>query len=251
VAFAPLAQHLWMAGRSGFRSLRPLGWAAAGLGAWLCSIFAHNFARFDHPLEFGQNYQLSGVYESKMDHFSSRYVLHNARIYLLAPPKLSTSFPFVAADAVKVGPAGYLAGWNEAVCGALFSFPALAWCLALPLSWRLAQGDPAIPRSLGLCVALFGAAMTLTVFGYFLATPRYMADFMPSLMFVAAVGMLGAERWGAVRRLRSLITVALGVTTIVTVGLGALLSFDYHGQIAKTTAPAVWERLERIFKRDA
>src|ERR1019366_4021703 len=108
--------------------------AAAGLGLCLLALGAHNFARFGNPFELGQNYQLSGVYESQMRHFRFAYLPHNLYSYYLHLPDWMHGFPFVSATAVRGGPAGYLGGWNEPVCGLAVTFPFLWLALALPLA---------------------------------------------------------------------------------------------------------------------
>lgn len=246
VAFAPLVWWWWSRRGEKRFSLAPAAWAAAGVCVWLIAIFAHNYARFGAPLEFGQNYQLTGIYEAKAEHFAARYVPHNAYLYFAAPPKLMREFPFVATVAVTEGPAGYLGGWNEAVCGALLSFPVLGCALLAPWLWRRGAGEHGQPlRVFVLCVALFAAAMGLTVLGYFLATPRYMADFMPALMMLAVLGLCGAAQPRSSRRADRMVSAALILVAVFSIGAGLLLSFDYHRQIAKVTAPEAWARLEK------
>lgn len=123
---AIFAPALWaMARQPGMRSLaaRCAVAAACGLGACLLAVLAHNYARFGNALEFGQNYQLSGVYESKVRHFSATYIPHNAYLYYLHPGQWSGTFPFVAVAPVAGGPPGYLGNWSEAVCGLAVTFP--------------------------------------------------------------------------------------------------------------------------------
>ena len=48
--------------------------ASAMLALGVGAVLAHNFARFGNALEFGQNYQLSGVREAQMRHFHWSYV---------------------------------------------------------------------------------------------------------------------------------------------------------------------------------
>lgn len=147
--------------------------------------------------------------------------------------------------AVTDGPTGYLGGWNEAVCGAALSFPVLACLLLFPWLWRQWRGDDGEPlRVFVLCVAGFAAAMGLTMLGYFLATPRYMADFMPSLAFLTVIGLCGATHAASTRHGARMISGALLLVALFSVCAGVLLSFDYHRQIAKVTAPEAWQRLD-------
>ncbi|MES2694155.1 MAG: hypothetical protein V4773_11830 [Verrucomicrobiota bacterium] len=245
VAFVPLLWFWWAGRKDRGTSLAPAAWAVAGVGVWLLAIFAHNYARFGNPLEFGQNYQLTSIYEAKADHFAARYLPHNAYIYFASPPKLIPEFPFVAAVAVNEGPPGYLGGWNEAVCGAALSFPVLLCVLSVPWRWRRWRGEEwALLRVFLLCAACFAAAMGVTVLSYFLATPRYMADFMPALTFLAMIGLCDVAQPGTSRLVARLTGGALVLVALFSVGAGVLLSFDYHRQIAKVTAPGAWKRLD-------
>lgn len=71
--------------------------AAVGIGLCVAAVLSYNFARFGAALEFGQDYQLSGVYESKMRHFSLAYIPHNLFLYYFHSAKWSFKFPFVSA----------------------------------------------------------------------------------------------------------------------------------------------------------
>lgn len=246
VAFLPLL-WFWWSKRTDNRWFLPAAWAGVGVVVWLLAIFAHNYARFDNPLEFGQNYQLTSIYESKADHFAARYIPHNAYIYFASPPRLSHEFPFISTVAVNDGPKGYLGGWNEAVCGAAFSFPVLLCVIMVPWLWHRWKGKEAeLLRVFLLCAVGFAVAMGLTMLGYFLATPRYMADFMPSFTFLAVVGLCGATQLASSRLTARLIAVALLLVATFSVCTGILLSFDYHRQIAKVTAPVAWKLLDEV-----
>lgn len=245
VAFVPLVWFWWSKGKDKGMSFAPAAWAGAGVGIWLLAVFAHNYARFENPLEFGQNYQLTSIYESKADHFAPRYVPHNASIYFTSLPKMLPEFPFISTVTVNHGPKGYLGEWNEAVCGALLSFPVLLFLLFVPsLFRRRSDKERELLKVFLLCVAIFSLTMTFTVLGYFLATPRYMADFMPSLAFLSVIGLCGAAQlgWsGLTARITSLLLILVATFSVC---FGVLLSFDYHRQIAKITAPDVWKRLD-------
>jgi len=245
VAFVPLIWLWWSRGKGTGKALAPAACAGTGVGIWLLAIFAHNYARFENPLEFGQNYQLTSIYESKADHFASRYVPHNAYIYFASTPKLIPEFPFVSTVVVNDGPQGYLGVWNEAVCGVLLSFPVLLCLLFVPRLLRRWSGeDQELLKVFVLCVVLFSGTMTLTVLGYFLATPRYMADFMPSLAFLSVIGLCGITQLDSSGLTSRIVSVLLILAVTFSVGSGLLLSFDYHRQIARTTAPDVWKRLD-------
>lgn len=218
--------------------------AATGLGVCLLAIGTHNFARFGNPFEFGQNYQLSGVYESQMRHFRFAYLPHNFYIYYLHLPDWTREFPFVSATAVRGGPEGYLGGWNEPVCGLAVTFPFLWLALTLPLAWRsrASAGSDSL-RAMLIAIALFYCAMTAVIMGYFVATPRYLADFTPALGLLAAVGMLLLEQWaqrGGWRKFALPLTAAICLTTAIA---GSLVSFDYNNRMTRSR----WASVENFF----
>ena len=93
------------------------------------------------------------------------------------------------------------------IFGAVMLVPALWTLRELPQTrerWRRAAVSAAM--GFGMCVVavLAAGAYVVTMGGvitaYFLATPRYAADFGPALTLVALVGLLAVERWSIGRR---------------------------------------------------
>lgn len=246
VMFLPALIYLWRTARDQWwRSVSAL---AATFGLCLAAVLAHNTARFGHPLEFGQNYQLSVIYESKMRHFSPGYLLHNLRIYFFNTPDWSAQFPFLASRVLGGGPPGYLDVCVEGICGVALVFPALWFALAAPLAPR--GHDPAEAlrlRALVLATAAFATTQTAVILGYFVAMIRYAADFGPPLALLAMFGLLGLERWAQQKRLTPWFT-ALALVLLVGTALGGLLaSLDYHHQLAKGGWPDGWRTMEAFF----
>jgi hypothetical protein len=257
---------LWRRDETGGLWKRAALAGGATLTLCLAVVLAHNAARFGNPLEFGQNYQLSGVYESRVRHFHWSYMAHNFSIYFMHAPDWSGSFPFLRTWPVVKGPPGYLGSWNEEVAGLLVTLPAMWFVAALPLAWRRRNGgtsdnettewatpvDDAGLRAMIAAIALYGGAMMLVILGYFLATTRYAADFTPALGLLAVIGVLGAERavggWRT-RIGRVGVRLLIGAVLATTVALGVLLSFDYHARRARETTPWEWGRLEKFFSR--
>ncbi len=222
--------------------------AALGFGTCLAAILAHNFARFGNPLEFGQDYQLSGVYESRMHHFSASYVPHNLYLYFYHPGDWSRRFPFVSTAPVAGGPPGYLGGWSEAICGLAVTFPFIWIALALPLTWREAAPDWRLRAVVGSVTGFF-LAMCLVILAYFVATERYMADFAPSLGLLSLFGWLGLEQWARRASWNRWVAPALASICVATAAAGILVSFDYHGGMLRALSPGAWEALRQFFGR--
>jgi tetratricopeptide (TPR) repeat protein len=159
-----------------------------GLGLML-----YNYLRFDSPLEFGQRYQLAGVRQDTVQHFSLGYLWFNFRVYFLKSVGWSRHFPFVQSMTVPSLPRGH--GGVEKPFGILTNVPLVWLALAGPLAWR---GRSAETRSI-LCgfiaaIALFFAISALTLGLYYYASSRFEVDFLPTLVLLAVVGILGLER---------------------------------------------------------
>jgi hypothetical protein len=246
IMFIPALWRLRRDGGAGNPWLRSSVAAACGLGVCVAGVLAHNFARFGSPLEFGQDYQLSGVYESRMHHFSPAYIPHNLFLYYFHPASWSLKFPFVAAAPVTGGPQGYLGNWSEAICGIAVTFPFVWMALALPLTWRAAAQDPRLRAILG-SLAAFYLAVSVTILSYFVATERYMADFAPALGLLALIGWLELERRAARAGWTKLVLPLFVLASLSSAVAGIFVSFDYHGQLLHRISPQSWDRMNDWF----
>jgi hypothetical protein len=231
------------------RSVRVASFIVGSFLFCLTGVLGHNYARFRNPLEFGQNYQLTSIYESKADHFSLAYIKHNFCLYYFQSPNWSSQFPFLQAIAERTGPTGYLALWTEPLCGIAMTLPFLWFSLASPLArWRR-EGIEKSEISSGM--AIIGASflgMSAVTLSFFLATPRYMADFTPMLALLALIGALSLERMAATTRWNFFTGFCIAASGIMSVIVGALISFDYHERLLAKLAPDQWRILEAIFQ---
>lgn len=239
--------------RLGLAALVPL--AACGL-----AIVTHNYARFENPFEFGQGYQLSGAYEGKWTHFSLRFLPHNAAVYFFQTLAWEWRFPFVLARVVPVeNIPGYFG--TEEVSGIAVTLPFVWLALGMPLMWSGRES----PESRQFA-AIFGgiAAATLLIMGvilcYFSTCARYQADFGLGCGVLAALGLLGFERWAlrpptvqgesasSVKRFRPKLWVLGGVVSVLgftTVLVWALMGFEYHGRSTRRSGTALWQSMDR------
>jgi tetratricopeptide (TPR) repeat protein len=158
-----------------------------GLGLML-----YNVLRFDSPFEFGQHYQVS-VERQLRQLFSLRYLWFNFRVYFLEPARWSVRSPFVTGASVPPLPSGYL--YAQDPFGVLTNVP-LAWlALAVPLAWRDRSGqEQGALHWFVAAVCLLVAMCALTLGLYCGAAARYEVDFLPALVLLAVVGLLGLER---------------------------------------------------------
>jgi len=226
----------------------PGRWRSAGMAAALplaiCGglLMAHNYARFGNVFEFGQKYllmQMTVVRNFGLDFFAS-----NLQTYLLRPIHFTWDFPFVQQVSAPSRPNGQLA--SEAVGGIALAFP-LFWLSPVAFAWAIRDSGAgraplrAFIGSVALCA--LGSLGVLTFF--FAVCARYCVDFAPSVALLACIGLLIAEsasrasRWRVHRIVVPIATVAV----FVSVAMGILLGFDYHGRSLQRTNPLVWGRL--------
>ncbi len=216
----------------------PLAFIGAAL-AW------HNWARFGSPLEFGQAYQLSLDYESKLPHFSPRYAPLTAWAHFFCPAEWQAWFPFIRARDLGAGPAGFTPHRGD-VYGVLVSYP-IAWlALLAPLAlWRRSEAERG-PLGAWLAAAAWlfagGAAVMLL---FFSALSRYQVDFMPAFMVLAGVGLLALER-----RLAPRAWVSATVTLAAAYGVmfGVLFSLGFDGLLRERN-PALAQEIARALNR--
>jgi hypothetical protein len=159
-----------------------------GLGLML-----YNELRFDSPLEFGMRYQLNGDRQITRQFFNLRYLWFNFRVYFLWPARWSSHFPFVHDIAAPPLPAGY--GSLQTPFGVLTNIPLVWLALAAPLAWRGRSGQTgSILRWFATAVALLFGICAVTLCLYMYASWRYEVDFLPALLLLGVVGILGLER---------------------------------------------------------
>jgi tetratricopeptide (TPR) repeat protein len=158
-----------------------------GLGLML-----YNYLRFDNPLEFGLRYQLNWNRQDMVQCFSLRYLWFNFRVYFLEPARWGGRFPFVHEIVVPPLPAGY--SQVEIPFGVLSNVPLVWLALAAPLAWRGRSAEArCILRGFLAAVALLSGICALTIGLFFGACFRYEVDFLPTLVLLAVVGILGLE----------------------------------------------------------
>ena len=220
--------------------------AAAVAAAGGLALLAYNVARFGHPLEFGQSYQLWGADERDVRHFSLGYAPYNAWVYLFAVPDLSPYFPFVLAVPPGGQPPGHL-GIDE-MHGALLAIPVqLLGLVAVAWAWRH-RGDPgalALRRTIwaATLASVFSAGILFCFAG---AASRYITELFAGATVAASIGLLAlrggfpAGRGGNVLRLLALCAGAW------TAGYVALASAE-HRILLRKTNPGFYAFAARLF----
>ncbi|MGO9243969.1 MAG: tetratricopeptide repeat protein [Verrucomicrobiia bacterium] len=156
-------------------------------------LMIYNELRFDNPFEFGKHYVLREIRQATQQFFSPRYFWFNFRAVFLEPAHWSSRFPFVEEVALPAQPSGH---WPvESPFGILTNIPLVWLALAVPLAWRGRSAE--VRSALGAFttgVALFFGICALTICFFCQATCRYEVEFLPALVLLAVVGILGLER---------------------------------------------------------
>ena len=212
---------------------RRLPWAllvSAVLPVSLCvlGLMIYNDLRFDSPLEFGQRYQLAGDRQDTIQHFSLRFLWFNFCVYFLEPVRWTREFPFVADIATPAVPVGHAD--IEDPYGILTNIPIVWFALAAPLAWwRRAAEDRVRLRGFLVAVAiLFGICAGVLILFYGTCS-RYEAEFLPTLVFLAAVGILAVERVLAGRpRWRVTVRAVWVLLLVFSLGFNLLEGFDHY-----------------------
>jgi len=225
------------------RSLLAVVIPAACVGAGLA---AYNYARFGSVAEFGQRYQMSGDDATKLTLFSWRYAWYSFRLYVLAPAGLGPFFPFFQMAHLPQAPAGQLG--VEDPYGILPNIPFVLLGIALfgaAVRCSLPEG-----RRFGVFCGVLAAATLLTMatvmcFGG--VTNRYMVDFVPGLILLAATGWLSLTSLPWWRGWKRAVCGGLVVLLLAwSVIFNAAASIVHNG-LLRAEHPAVYERLARRF----
>ncbi len=230
---------------------REFVFALAPLLAIGAAMAWHNHARFGNPLEFGQAYQFSLDYESKLPHFRAAYVPFTGFAHFFAPAEWTPYFPFIGRADLGPAPTGYTIHRGD-VYGALAHFPILWLAFAAPLAlWRR---DAAARQRLAVwlltAAVLFGlAALLLCLF--FSALARYQMDFLPVFQLLAAIGLLACVRWrdaGCGPKAKAAVAAGLIAATAASAAFGILFSLQFDGLLAERN-PRLAAEVARVLNR--
>jgi tetratricopeptide (TPR) repeat protein len=157
------------------------------------ALMLYNALRFDSPFEFGWRYQLAPDRQDTVQRFSLRYLWFNFRVYFLEPARWSGHFPFVHEIAMPPLPPGH--GPVETSFGVLTNIPLVWLALAVPLAWRSrSAGSRSILCGFLAAVALLWGICALAIGLFFATCFRYEVEFLPALVLLTVVGILGLER---------------------------------------------------------
>lgn len=180
-----------------WRERRPMGTLLAAATGPIILIGAglmfYNTLRFGNPFEFGKHYVLREVRQGTQQFFSLRYFWFNFRVLFLQPARWSHRFPFVREAATPSLPVGH---WPvEIPFGVLTNIPLVWLALAAPLAWRgRSEEVRSTLRAFLATLALLGTVCAVTLCFFCQAAMRYEVEFLPVVLQLAVVGILGLER---------------------------------------------------------
>ena len=206
------------------------------------ALALYNFLRFGSIAEFGLRYQLTFEDPLKTTRFASRFLPYNLSVYWLFPARWTHFFPFVNMIRLPSAPAGYYGA--EDPYGIIPNMPFALF--ALGLSGIAFGGWKALDRRLS--VLIVSVLLVAVVMASFLALfqsaiNRYMVDFTPWVMLVAALGLLviTAQRWFTGRRAKLATAVAVAVSLYSS--FFGLMASQRHDEIFRQLHPEVYRRI--------
>jgi hypothetical protein len=231
----------WNAVRGALVLALPLALTVIGLG-W------YNWARFGSVLETGLRYtltyrDLNRFYDQA---FSVNYLLPSLWVFLVHPFQTLSNFPYISATYgqsplfLYLGPVRLYHA--EAITGVLFSVPfAVLSTIAAVNTVRALLGRPNVPgistspagrQLLWLIISLSGAAFLpfVALLLYFNVAMRFIAEFLPSLMLLAVLGLWQGYLMLEGKSIQRLAYVSSAVAlSAVTVAISLLLTIaEYH-----------------------
>jgi hypothetical protein len=188
------------------------------------TLLWYNWQRFDSPFEFGMKYQLAGeIFTQKQFLSLGNFVVHFYD-YLLSPAAWSRYFPFFQPATAQP-------------YGVLLVMPVLWFIAAVPAAGRVAV-RPVEALWILRVLSFSAAGATAMVFLFFGVTHRYYGDFLPFLLLLACVGLLGIDVSFAAHRGRFFWRAGAAGAVIFSVGINLLVC----AQKADPTKIRGWEQ---------
>jgi tetratricopeptide (TPR) repeat protein len=155
-------------------------------------LMFYNALRFGSPFEFGLRYELNSERQLTRPLFGLHYLGLNFRLYFFEPARWSARFPFVHEVVIPASQVGR--ALVQGPFGVLSNVPLVWLSLAVPLAWRRrSTEDCSTLRAFLAAVVLFVGIYALTLCLYFGACFRFEVEFLPALVLLAVVGILGLE----------------------------------------------------------
>jgi hypothetical protein len=206
----------------------------------------YNWARFDSPFQFGQNYQMSADGVNPV-FFSLSYLLYGLNLYWFEPAGWSPYFPFVTVISPPPPPPGQLGVENP--YGILPNIPYVVLIIGLlGLAGRsiLSRSDKKrLVAWLVSALVLAGTTMT-TVMAFGGITNRYMVDFLPLIVLLASCGWLAFTSLLFSYGMRGIIFGGIAVGLLLySVFFNSMVSMQ-HNRLLRLNHPGVYARIASV-----
>jgi hypothetical protein len=227
----------------------------------------YNWARFDSAFETGFYYELAGSFLQKYSHvlFSPLYLLPNLYNYLVMPPKIKMTFPFLQPVAGYGAAKFYFIHLPQiyhegGMTGILFSAPFVlfAGIPVLSLLFRKRDSNGQVDQGNDaflfkwLIISLLGAFLFgfAPIVIYFFVETRFLTDFMPSLVLLSIIGFWQGYNFMRHKPALHKLYVAVGIILIITsIVISVLLAFSAHAEQFQEFNPILWNQLIRLFSQ--
>jgi superkiller protein 3 len=230
ILLVPVARA-WCAGGANLRWRTGLLFIAASVPVTLIvsGLMLYNYLRFDSPFEFGWHYQLTSFQNHGARQFSFSYLWYNFRFYFLQPMHWTGQFPFLSPVQILPLPVGYN-GTEAGYSGILTNYPIVWLALAVPLAWKgRVVEELSDLRWFALATFLFFLTSIGTLCLFFASGNGYESDFLPELLLLAAIGILGAERAVAGLHVwRHVVRCGWSLLLVFTITVNCLASVEAH-----------------------
>ncbi len=245
------------------RTLLPLVALVVPLAAGGVALAWYNWARFGSPIDTGFRYALGGspIYDHANELFSPLYALQNLYNYSLTPFTLKYPFPYFGPVRGEVHsivpfiplPAIY---HTQEMGGLLYTAPFALVALA-PVARVLRQqpqssGPAPQSSSLSWLVAglvLWWGSSTALFLSYFWAAERFVAEFLPPLFLVSAIGYFQLDstlaKWPRGRNALRIVTSLVVLGSIV---VSLLVSISFNADGFRQLNPVLWRQLSNLFR---
>ena len=158
------------------------------------AMMRYNHLRFGSPFEFGWHYEFNADRGKNVGLLSPRFSGFDFIYYFWQPMSWSGYFPFLQMSKPLSPPLGFGSA-GRSYGGILFIIPLVWLALAAPLAWRgRAPGEARVLRWFAAALALLFVICAATDCLFSSAYVRYELDFLPALVLLSILGMLGLRR---------------------------------------------------------
>lgn len=214
----------------------------------VCLVMFFNYTRFGSVMEFGQTHQLT--YEDiHYNHLEPTQLPQALYHFLLAPPQLTSVFPYVTVTDTFFNTSGNYF-WHSVNLG-LLGYPIIWPVLCLPAALAAYRGhsrSKRLERSF-TCWAPMLVSLGLMITTYFYAgiMYRYLYDFLPAFALVSVFAGLTLSDADSTQPAVRIWQNGFAAVCVLTALLAVLLMFSYFDMTAYCANPAWFVSLIRTF----